>query len=88
MNAVHNPTRLAGHDGREPWLQSLRLEPGQGARRGPFGTVAGDRESARIRHGWPGKGLGIRPPGPDETPLSRAEVRYAGGRVRLWEGVR
>lgn len=46
--------------------------PGQGPGRRYVG-----RHRASIGGTWPGKDLGVRAPEPGETPLSRAEVRFA-----------
>ena len=73
MNAVHNPTRLAGHDGREPWLQSLRLSRARSSTRTLRNCGGGSRK--RSNPPWlarQGRSCICPPPGPTK-PRSRAE---------------
>jgi hypothetical protein len=76
-HAVSNPTAMACSPGAYPCMESIRMAPGAGTGCGPVGTV--DRHCGRPEesHTWPGKGYGIRPPMPTETPLSWEEVKVA-----------
>jgi hypothetical protein len=40
------------------------------------GTAAIGEKPRMLRAGWPGAGIGVRPPDQDETPLSADEVVY------------
>lgn len=68
-----NAVGLACDDGAMPGIQSLRMATCQGS---GF-DVPRHRRSAQDGHEWPGKGLGVRGPTPDETALSWAEVGIA-----------
>lgn len=73
MNAVPNATAMAYETFALIGVEGLRLAPCEGARSRPDGIVDGNQAG----FDWPGKGYGIRPPAPWETPLSIEEVGVA-----------
>ena len=58
-------------------LGLLHAAGGVGAPAAPRGPGHAGRDRAAPGRPWPGAGVGIRPPGPGETPLTLDEIAVA-----------
>ena len=85
-HALQNSTRTPDSSMPMRGMQSLLLATGQGIGSDGRPIQRASRRAKKSGYWWPGKGLGIRPPECDETPLSWSEVRFAPGLKRKMLG--
>jgi len=66
-----------GGIGAQAGIQSPCMGESEGSGCGYERAIFGHGGSVRTRNDWAGKGIGIRGPGIDETPLSESEALVA-----------